>query len=132
MPSSTSDARELIRAKARSEGFDIVRFANAESSAEAARHLREFLAEGWHGDMTWLAANEDRRATPANLWPDAKSVVMLGANYTPGSDPLRTLAERDRATISVYARGDDYHDVLKARLKRLATFVTETFGADVK
>ena len=132
MPNSTSEIREAVRARALAEGFDVVRFARAEDSAEAAGHLREFLSQGWHGTMGWMAANEDRRTSPLKLWPEAKSIVIVGASYAPGYDPLARLKERGHAAISAYAQGDDYHDVLKRRLKRLASFVTSTYRADVK
>jgi len=132
MPNSTSEIREAIRARALAEGFDVVRFARAEDSAEAAGHLREFLSQGWHGTMGWMATNEDRRVSPLKLWPEAKSIVIVGASYAPSYDPLARLKERGHAAISVYALGDDYHDVLKRRLKRLASFVTATYRSNVK
>jgi epoxyqueuosine reductase len=132
MPSSTSDAREAIRARARLEGFDVVRFTRARSSADASNRLRRFIGEGRHGEMAWMAANEDRRADPLNLWPEARSIVVVGTNYAPEGDPLRTLEECERATISVYAQGDDYHDVMKKSLRRLADHVSREFEADVK
>ena len=70
--------------------------------------------------MAWMAANADRRGDPRMLWPDVRSVVMLGLNYGPDHDPLASLARKDRATISVYARNRDYHDLIKGRLKQLA------------
>ncbi len=132
MPNSISDAREAIRARARAEGFDIVRFARAAAAHEATDRLGAFLAQGHHGDMDWLANNAERRADPAVLWPEAKSIVVLGCNYGPDHDPLDDLKDRTTGAISVYARGDDYHDVLKKRLKRLAGFMVESFGGGVK
>jgi len=129
MPNSISDR---IRERAREEGFDAVRFARAESAPHASSDLATFLAEGRHGTMDWLARNADRRADPVTLWPDAKSVIVLGTNYGSDGDALENLAHPERGNISVYARGDDYHDVLKAKLKRLAQFVTQESGADVK
>jgi epoxyqueuosine reductase len=98
----------------------------------AAGHLREFLAAGAHGDMTWMAANADRRAEPRALWRDVRAVVMLGINYGPDEDPLAILKERTRGGISVYARGDDYHDVIKSRLKTLGRWLIESAGGDIK
>jgi epoxyqueuosine reductase len=129
MPNSIS---ERIRERARAEGFDAVRFARAEALLDASAHLTEFLAEGRHGTMEWLARNADRRADPVTLWPDARSIIVIGANYAQDGDPLENLAHPERGNISVYARGADYHDVLKAKLKRLAQFVTQESGADVK
>jgi|HubBroStandDraft_2_1064218.scaffolds.fasta_scaffold67433_2 epoxyqueuosine reductase len=129
MPNSIS---ERIRERAREVGFDAVRFARAEAAAEASEHLATFLAEGRHGTMDWLARNADRRADPATLWPDAKNIIVLGANYAPEGDALADLAHPERGNISVYARGDDYHEVLKTKLKSLAQFIASEFGGDVK
>ena len=132
MPNSISDPREAIRARASADGFDVVRFARAKATHQAAERLDSFLAQERHGTMVWLARNADRRVDPATLWPEAKSVVVLGANYGPDHDPLEDLKSRTAGAISAYAKGDDYHDVLKKRLKRLAGFMLENFGGDAK
>ncbi|MDE2163119.1 MAG: tRNA epoxyqueuosine(34) reductase QueG [Alphaproteobacteria bacterium] len=132
MPNSTSDLREAIRVRALSEGFDAVRFARASAPDKAAGRLDAFLAQGRHGTMDWLARNAERRADPVALWPEAKSVVVLGVNYGPDHEPLDDLKDREAGAISVYAKGDDYHDVVKKRLKRLGGFMVERFGGDVK
>jgi epoxyqueuosine reductase len=82
--------------------------------------------------MDWLAATAERRASPRALWPDVKSVIMLGLNYGPDEDPLAILRARTRAAISVYAKGDDYHDLIKKRLKEIARWLVAQTGADVK
>jgi epoxyqueuosine reductase len=94
--------------------------------------LKRFLADGAHGDMTWLESTAERRASPLALWPDVRSIVMLGMNYGPDDDPLAILKERTHAAISVYAQGDDYHDLIKSRLKELARWLTANAGGDVK
>ncbi|MBU6444602.1 MAG: tRNA epoxyqueuosine(34) reductase QueG [Alphaproteobacteria bacterium] len=131
MASSTTDPRAAIRAQALQEGFDAVRFARTALPERARADLSQYLAEGRHGAMAWMAEHEARRGDPKVLWPDAKSVIVLGANYGPARDPLADRA-RGAGAISVYARGDDYHDVLKKKLKRLARFVVAEFGGDVK
>jgi epoxyqueuosine reductase len=132
MPNSTSNIRETIRARALAEGFEVARFARAAALPDTADGLSRFLQQNHHGTMDWMAKNADRRADPLALWPNAVSVVVLGVNYGPDHDPLDDLKNRTAGTISVYARGDDYHDVLKKRLKRLAGFIIETFGGDAK
>ncbi len=99
---------------------------------EAKGRLEHFLSEGLHGDMAWLAATAERRGSPAALWPDVRAVIMLGMNYGPDRDPLAVLARKERAAISVYAQGDDYHDLIKARLKQVARWLTAHAGGDVK
>lgn len=99
---------------------------------QAGKHLQTFIKKERHGSMAWMAETAMRRAHPQNLWPDAKSAIVLGMNYGPDSDPLLTLEETDRATISVYARGGDYHDVMKGRLKEIAGLIARDTGEDVK
>jgi len=115
--------RDAIRDRALSAGFDAVGFAEASLGAEARTGLGEFLARGYHGDMGWLAATAARRGDPRALWPEARSVVVLGANYAPEGDPLALLDAPDCGVVSVYARGRDYHDTLKRRLKVLAHWI---------
>jgi len=132
MPISISDAKTRIVAQALAQGFDAVRITRVESSAQQRDGLGAFLAAGHHGEMDWMEARRDWRADPACLWPDAKSVIVLGLNYGPDSDPLALLAAKDKATISVYAQGDDYHDVVKKKLKAIGGFIAQHFKADVK
>jgi epoxyqueuosine reductase len=82
--------------------------------------------------MDWLSAEAHRRHHPHALWPDARSAVVLGFNYGPDADPLEALAHKERGVISVYARGRDYHDVVKGRLKEVAGVLARATGADVK
>ena len=126
------EAKAAIRARALALGFDAVGFAPAALSDQAKRDFAAYLAQGCHGDMGWLAAKADRRRDPRVLWPEARSVVVLGCNYGPAHDPLAALARRDRGAVSVYAQGRDYHDLVKKRLKRLARWMSEELGAGVK
>jgi epoxyqueuosine reductase len=129
---SIDDPKTLIREQALALGFDAVGFAPATQSERARQGLREFLAQGMQGDMGWLAQRSGARADPRTLWPEARSVVVLAMNYGPAEDPLSLLERRDRGAISVYARGKDYHDLVKSRLKALARFMTERLGPSVK
>jgi epoxyqueuosine reductase len=120
-----------LHAIARAHGFDGVGVVRPDALGEAKRHLAEFLAAGAHGDMTWME-NAERRGDPRVLWADVRSIIMLGVNYGPDEDPLAILSQRTRGAISVYARGDDYHDVIKPRLKAVARALVERAGGDVK
>jgi epoxyqueuosine reductase len=132
-PKATPAAiKQAIRARALAAGFDAVGFAPARSLPAAREELAEYLSRGLHGDMGWLAANAERRADPKVLWPEARSAVVLGLNYAPAGDPLASLDEPEAGGISVYARGRDYHDVIKKRLKALGRYIHETFAAEVK
>jgi epoxyqueuosine reductase len=124
--------REALEQQARALGFDCIGVTKPDPIARAARHFRDFLDAGSHGDMDWLADRPERRADPRGLWADARSVIMLGVNYGPDQDPLAILKQRTRGSISVYARGDDYHDLIKKRLKALARWLVATAGCEVK
>ena len=124
-----------MRAKARALGFDACRVAAAEAPVQARERLGAWLAEGAHGDMTWMAETVERRVDPRALMSQARSVVLLGLNYGPDGDPLAALKRPDAGAISVYARHRDYHDVLKGKLKQLAAFLVAAARpakADVK
>jgi epoxyqueuosine reductase len=127
-----TDPRSAIRAKALGLGFDAVGFAGVSDGAEDKVNLEKFLALGRHGDMAWMKDRRGVRGRPEALWPEAKSAIVLGANYGPSADPLAALERRDLGAISVYAQGADYHDVLKKRLKALARWLVETYGGQVK
>jgi epoxyqueuosine reductase len=139
MPSAAAPPREAggalkaaLAEAARAEGFDVIGVTAPDAIPRAAERLRQFLAEGAHGDMIWMEATAERRGDPRVLWPEVRSIVMLGLNYGPGEDPLAILERRDRGAISVYARGDDYHDVIKPRLKAVARWLLAQAGGDVK
>jgi epoxyqueuosine reductase len=116
---------------ARAHGFEVVGVTRPDAIPEAKGHLARFIAEGAHGDMGWMA-DSARRGDPRALWPDVRTVVMLGLNYAPAGDPLAILARSDRGAISVYAQGDDYHDVIKPRLKAVARWLIEAAGGDAR
>lgn len=125
-------AKEAIRAKAFELGFDAAGFAAARAAPADAANLAAFIGGGRHGDMTWLADTLARRADPRTLWPEARTVVALGVNYGPTDDPRALQEHGDRGAVSVYARNRDYHDVVKKRAKRLARWIVESRGGDVK
>ncbi len=125
-------------------GFDVVGVTLADAIPQALPRLRQFLAEGAHGDMDWMATTAERRGDPRMLWPLVRSVIMLGLNYAQDPrrafgndcaddrgddpDPLAILRRRDRGAISVYAQGNDYHDIIKPRLGVLAHWLTSQGG----
>ena len=121
-------AADAIRAEATRLGFDAIGFAPARLGPEARERLQAFLTAGMHGGMGWMEARADQRADPRALWPEARSVIALGLSYAPETDPLESLSWQDRATISVYARNRDYHDVVKKRLKALARWIVAHFA----
>jgi epoxyqueuosine reductase len=104
----------------------------ADVPADRQEGLARALARGHHGTMDWLARTFLRRRTPTAMWPAARTAVLLGVNYGPDDDPLAVLERRERAGLSVYARGDDYHDVIKGRLKHLAQWLAARAGGDAK
>ena len=122
---------DLKRAAA-AEGFDICRITHPDAIPEAGGRLREFLDSGYHGNMDWMETHAARRAHPAQLWSQVKSVIVLGMNYGPDENPLPDLLQSDKGVISVYARRRDYHDVIKKKLKALARWMVAQTAADVK
>ena len=132
MATRTASTKQLIRAKARELGFDGAGFAAARPPAGAADGLKAFLSAGHHGDMGWMADRAAARSDPKTLWADARSVIVLAQNYGPAGDPLALLGKPDHGTIAAYAKGRDYHLVVKSRLKALARWISETQETEVK
>ena len=140
MPLSTPNAadfslirpEESIRAKAAELGFDLCRFASVTAPWSAGGRLEEFVGLGRHGTMGWMETTLERRSHPRAMWPDARTAIVLGMNYGPDEDPRRALEDRSAGVISCYARGDDYHALIKGRLKDLAGIVARETGAEVK
>jgi epoxyqueuosine reductase len=121
---------QALKAQAEMLGFAVCGFASADQSF--APDLDAWLVAGMHGDMDWMEARKDQRASPTALWPEAKSVIALGMSYAPASDPLALARAQDRGRISVYAQGADYHDVVKKALKALARWLVAETGCDLK
>jgi epoxyqueuosine reductase len=129
---SPAELKSALAREAAALGFVCIGVTDPDAIGNAGMHFREFLDAGSHGDMDWLAQNPERRMHPRALWPGVRSIVMLGFNYGPDQDPLLALAKRARGVISAYAQGDDYHDVIKKRLKTLARWLHAATGDEVK
>jgi epoxyqueuosine reductase len=121
-----------IRAEALSLGFTSCAITRADAIPEAAARLQAWLAAGSHGDMAWMADRAEQRGSPQGLWPEARSVIMLGMSYAPRTDPRVLAAHRTHGRISVYAQGQDYHDVVKRALKALGRWLADQSGAALK
>ncbi len=124
--------RASIEQKAVELGFCAVGVAPADAAPQAGARLQAWLADGAHGDMLWMAETAARRASPAALWPEVRSVISLGMSYAPAGDPLALADSPERGRISVYAQGADYHDVVKKALKALARWLVAEAGGDLK
>jgi epoxyqueuosine reductase len=135
-PATPVALRDAIREQALRLGFDAVGFAPAILTEDARRlrlqRLAAFVDAGWQGDMGWLGERTETRADPQRLWREARTVVSLAVNYAPDADPLAVLGARERAAISIYAQGRDYHEVLKSKLKALGRFIWDTYRHDLK
>jgi epoxyqueuosine reductase len=127
-----STLKHALISEAGNHGFDAVGITHPDAIPEAKARLAKFLTEGAHGDMAWMQTTAARRSDPRALWPEVRSIIMLGVNYGPAHDALAILNQRDRGAISVYAQGDDYHDIIKPRLKTLARWLVAAAGGDVK
>ena len=122
-----------LKAEAAALGFAACGIARADAAPEAGARLKAWLDEGAHGSMLWMEERSGQRVAPAALWPEVRSVVMLGMSYAPAEDPRRLADEASVGRISAYAQGADYHDVFKKALKALARWlVAAAPGADVK
>lgn len=123
---------EFVRTESAAKGFDLCRITRPDAIPEARERLGQFIDAGRHGTMEWMAETRERRGDPRTLWSEVRSVVVFGLNYAPEEDPRGILDKPDKAAISVYARNRDYHDVIKGRLKEIATRFAARAGADVK
>ena len=132
MPTQTESLEQRLKAQARRLGFAACAIARADAAPEAGRRLRQWLDDGCHGEMLWMEERAEQRASPRVLWPEVRSVIMLGMSYAPGRDPLALADEHDRGRISVYAQGRDYHDVVKKGLKSLARWLVEEQASALK
>ncbi len=122
-----------LKAEAAALGFAACGIAPAADDPLRARRLEQWLGDGCHGTMEWMETRLHHRRGPRSLWPEAQSVIALGMSYAPAADPRMLQAHPDRARISVYAQGADYHDVVKRGLKALARWlVADQPGAEVK
>ncbi|WP_085891013.1 tRNA epoxyqueuosine(34) reductase QueG [Roseovarius litorisediminis] len=126
------DLKNRLVARALEEGFDACRICRPWDVGHVPEQLAAFLDRGYHGQMGWLAERSHWRGAPEVLWPEARSVIVLGESYTPGEDPRATIGQPEVGTISVYARNRDYHDLVKKRLKRLARWLIDEAGGEVK
>lgn len=133
-PHALETLKAELAAKAEAEGFVDFGICAPDALPEAPARLRQWLEEGSQGDMVWMAERTAQRADPRELWPEVRAVIMLAENYGPGPghDPLKVLKARDCGAVATYAQGEDYHDVLKKKIKRLARWLAETTGEAVK
>ncbi|WP_245414597.1 tRNA epoxyqueuosine(34) reductase QueG [Aestuariivirga litoralis] len=124
--------RQELGERASGEGFSATRIVTLGPDAQQAERLSQFITEGRHGSMAWMAETEARRASPQAMWPEARTAIVFAQSYGQDLDPLERLADRESGVISVYALNRDYHDVVKGKLKRIAQWLARRTGADVK
>jgi epoxyqueuosine reductase len=123
---------EWVKAVALDAGFDVCRITGPDDLDVARADLAHYIDAGYHGTMAWMPETQARRGDPRILWPDVRSIIMLGMNYGPESDPRDNLTRPEIGNISVYARHRDYHDVIKGKLKEIAQKFAARTGAEVK
>lgn len=122
----------FLKQHAKTLGFDACQICRADEAWSASSRLEAFVEAGYHGAMDWMETTLDRRKTPTGMWPEAKSAIVLGLNYGPDYNPMVNLERKSEGNISVYARGKDYHDVIKKRLKQMARSLATEASVDVK
>ncbi|WP_268995443.1 tRNA epoxyqueuosine(34) reductase QueG [Microvirga roseola] len=129
----TSDAlKRAFVERAKALGFDTIRVTSPDSIPLAPERLKAWLEAGHHGAMDWMVETAERRSDPRTLWPEVRSIILLGLNYGPATDPLAALAMKGHGSVSVYSRNRDYHDVIKGKLKEVAGFLASKASSDVK
>ncbi len=131
-PERPRDIKTVLAKRAHTLGFEIVRVTRPDAIPLSGERLKTFLAAGRHGSMDWMETTADRRADPGTLWPEARSVIMLAMSYAPETDPMDALAEPLNGVVSAYAKRRDYHDVMKGKLKELASYLAQQTEKPVK
>jgi epoxyqueuosine reductase len=111
-----------IKKKALEIGIHKIGIAPAAALDREAEHLREWLARGMNGEMLWLSREPEKRIDPRAIFPAARSMIVVGLNYY---TPFVHTDDPERGKISRYAWGDDYHDVLKEKLRELLGWIKE-------
>ncbi len=132
MNNSNDENFEKLKEFSKEVGFSRIAISDPNLGKGAPSDLEEFLRLKFHGDMDWLLNKFERRSDPVNLWPQVKSIIMVSDSYSPLADPLAGLSQRSKGNISVYAHGHDYHNVMKKKLRRLASWILSNFGGEVK
>ena len=128
MPISISE----LKSRALAEGFSAVGITSAKLPREVADNLEGYIAAGHHGTMAWMDETKERRASPNAMWVEAKSAIVLAMNYGQELDAFARLGQKSTGVISTYALNRDYHDVIKGKLKRLASWFAGEAKAEVK
>ncbi len=128
---TNKDKNEIIL-ESKKLGFDVIGFAKPNLKNEVKRNLNDFLKSNYHGEMDWLKKNKTRRESPKNIWNDVKTIISLGVNYGPDEDPLKLIKEKELGNISVYARGEDYHKIIKKNLKIFGSWLTNKLNCEIK
>ena len=129
---STANLKESIIEKSKECGFDVIKITKPKVDKKNKDYFDKFLLKKFHGEMDWLEAKKERRKSPKKLWNDVETIIMLGMNYGPDHDPLENIKYENTGNISVYARGDDYHDIIKKRLKMLGRWLIQEIESEIK
>ena len=129
---SNKKLKNLIQEKSKYFGFDVMKVTDPKINKKDNIYMKEFLVKNYHGDMDWLKKNTERRMSPKKLWKDTKSIIILGVNYGPDHNPMNNLNSKEIGNISVYARGYDYHDVIKKNLKRFGRWIVNKTNSEIK
>ena len=125
-------SKSTIQRKSKEFGFDIIKITDPKIHKKNQHYIKDFLKNDFHGDMDWLEKNLERRVSPKKLWSDVKSIIVLGVNYGPNHDPLQNLENKKIGNISVYARGNDYHEVIKKNLKKFGRWIISQTNSEIK
>ncbi|MFT6072926.1 MAG: epoxyqueuosine reductase [Alphaproteobacteria bacterium] len=115
------DTVNIIKNHLLNNGFDQVKAIAKKDFPNIASQLHPWLEAGYHGELHWLINNAQKRASAAYIWDQVQSAFVVTLNYAPETDPRPDFDRNDRTYVSVYARNNDYHDIMKKRLKQVTT-----------
>ncbi len=113
------DLKKRISNEILNRGFDVVGFSNIKIDSRTKSNYLNFLKNNYHGEMKWLERHYSKKINPKLIWNDVKTILVVGQNYSPLSNPLKLNSKKNKANISVYASNEDYHIVIKEKLKKI-------------
>ncbi|MEE2695378.1 MAG: tRNA epoxyqueuosine(34) reductase QueG [Pseudomonadota bacterium] len=119
------DLKKKISKKIKSFGFDVLGFAKPIVEEKTKKQYLDFLNKNHHGEMRWLERHFEKKINPKKVWDKVKSIIVIGYNYSPEKNPLIVNKEKNVANISVYAQNQDYHDVIKKKLRKIQFWLEE-------
>jgi len=127
-----NDLKKKIKEKISELGFDVIGFTEPTIDKKAKAEYREYLEKNHHGQMKWLENHFEKKTNPKKVWDKVETVIVLGLNYTPETNPIEKIRNKEVANISVYANNKDYHKITNAKLQQIKDWLLEKYQIDSK